>query len=263
MPKLMSIPKAIAHSVLTKVPQGVLRKIEEKAQFFQGKGWGAATTDFEVAAIAVLLQRKCDSGLIALDVGANVGNWTHSFNELFPDSSVIAFEPGGGAYKILDTRFQSKVNIRCINLGLSDENAEVILYSDNPESALSSLHHRNLQHFNISLDKQEKVKVVRLDSWFESQNQSIIPTILKLDVEGHELSVLAGAKEVLNRIELVQFEFGGGNIDSKTYFQDFWYFFKNLNFDIYRLTPRGPIKVSEYSEFLEVFRPTNYFAVRK
>jgi hypothetical protein len=82
-------------------------------------------------------------------------------------------------------------------------------------------------------------------------------------VEGHELSVLAGAKEVLNRIELVQFEFGGGNIDSKTYFQDFWYFFKNLNFDIYRLTPRGPIKVSEYSEFLEVFRPTNYFAVRK
>ena len=125
------------------------------------------------------------------------------------------------------------------------------------------MHQRNLQHFNISLDKQEKIKVVRLDSWLESQEELISPNILKLDVEGHELSVLSGATEVLKRIELVQFEFGGGNIDSNTYFQDFWYFFKDLHFDIYRLTPRGPMKLSEYSELLEVFRPTNYFAVRR
>lgn len=263
MPKIINIPKAIAQSVLTRVPQKVLGKIEEKAQYFQGKGWGAATTDSEVAAIAVLLKRRSDSGIIALDIGANVGNWTQSFIELFPDSTVIAFEPGSAAYKVLETRFQGNANIKSVNLGLSDENAEVTLYSDNPESALSSLHQRNLQHFNISLDKQEKIKVVRLDSWFGSQEQLPSPTILKLDVEGHELSALAGATEVLKRIKLVQFEFGGGNIDSKTYFQDFWYFFKNLNFDIYRLAPRGLVKVNEYSEVSEVFRPTNYFAVRK
>lgn len=263
MSKIMNLPKAIAQSVLTRIPQAVLGKIEEKAQFFQGKGWGAATTDSEVSAIAVLLQIKSDSGLIALDIGANVGNWTHSFIELFPNSRVIAFEPGVATYKVLHARFQNNVNIKSVNLGLSNENAEVTLYSDNPESALSSLHQRNLQHFNISLDKKEKIKVVRLDSWFESQEESISPTILKLDVEGHELSVLSGATEVLKRIELVQFEFGGGNIDSNTYFQDFWYFFKDLKFDIYRLTPRGPMKLSEYSELLEVFRPTNYFAVRR
>ena len=95
------------------------------------------------------------------------------------------------------------------------------------------------------------------------QRRGGVPLILKLDVEGHELSALSGATETLKQIELVQFEFGGGNIDSHTYFQDFWYFFKNLDFDLYRLTPRGPVVVNEYTELLEVFRPTNYFAVRK
>jgi FkbM family methyltransferase len=263
MLKKTNLPLALAQSVLTRVPQRLLSRIEEKAQFFQGKGWGAATTDSEVAAIAVLLKKRSDSGIIALDVGANVGNWTQSFIELFPNSTVIAFEPATAAYRVLHERFQSKVNIKTINLGLSDENAEVIMYSDSPESALSSLNQRNLRHFNIALDRQEKIKVVRLDSWFESQKQLLAPIILKLDIEGHELSALTGAEEVLNKIELVQFEFGGGNIDSKTYFQDFYYFFENLNFDLYRLSPRGPVKLNEYSEALEVFRPTNYFAVRK
>lgn len=87
--------------------------------------------------------------------------------------------------------------------------------------------------------------------------------VLKLDIEGHELSALLGATETLRQIEIVQFEFGGGNIDSHTYFQDFWYFFTDLEFDLHRLTPTGLNRVAEYSEMLEVFRPTNYFAVRK
>ena len=131
----MNIPKAIAHSVLQRIPQAVLGKIEEKAQFYQGKGWGAATTDSEVSAIAVLLQRKSESELIALDIGANVGNWTHSFIELFPDSRVFAFEPGIASYKVFHARFQNNVIIKSVNLGLSDDNAEVTLYSDTPESA--------------------------------------------------------------------------------------------------------------------------------
>lgn len=237
--------------------------IEAKAQFFQGKGWGAATTNAEVAAIKLLLSSYDSSKLMAMDIGANIGNWTQSFAEAFPESSIVAFEPGASAFKVLGSRFQSKSNIHCVNLGLSDRNAEVTLFSDSEASGLSSLNQRRLEHFLIEFDKQEKIRVTKLDSWINSNPEYSTPAILKLDVEGHELSVLAGAKETLKDIQLVQFEFGGGNIDSKTYFQDFWYLFAELNFDLYRLTPRGPVRVNEYSEMLEVFRPTNYFAVHR
>jgi FkbM family methyltransferase len=249
--------------MINQIPQGVLAKIEAKAQFFQGKGWGAATTDAEVSAIRELLDKKYTASLVVLDIGANIGNWTQSFDAAFPESQIVAFEPGASAFKILSPRFRSNSNIHCVNLGLSDRDADVTLFSDSEASGLSSLNKRRLEHFSINFDKQETIKVTKLDSWISSNPKYSNPTILKLDVEGHELSVLAGAKETIKNVQLVQFEFGGGNIDSKTYFQDFWYLFAELKFELYRLTPRGPVRVNEYSEMLEVFRPTNYFAVRR
>ena len=263
MATLGKILKLLIHSILKRIPQKVLGLAEAKAQFFQGKGWGAATTDAEVAGIRELLDGKVTSNLIALDIGANIGNWTSSFSELFPESQVIAFEPGASAFKLLSTRFKGNPNILCVNLGLSDRNEEVVLFSDSEVSGLSSLHKRRLEHFSIIFDKEETINVATLDSWIALNSKNCEPTILKLDVEGHELSVLAGAHETLDKTQIVQFEFGGGNIDSKTYFQDFWYFFSNLNFDLYRLSPRGPVKINAYSEILEVFRPTNYFAVKR
>lgn len=260
---LPSLLKSLADSLIMRIPQSTLLKIEEKSQFFQGKGWGAATTDEEVEAISLLLNREGITDFFAFDVGANIGNWTNSFIEKFPGCRVVAFEPGATAYKAISTRFQDLPNIDCENLGLSDQNAEVILFSDVDASGLSSLHERRLEHFSISFDTKEMIRVVTLDSWIEANKEKANPTILKLDVEGHELSVLVGAQKTLEQIKIVQFEFGGGNIDSKSYFQDFWYFFTDLDFDLYRLTPRGPILVTKYSEMLEVFRPTNYFAVRK
>ena len=263
MATLIRILKSFIRTIFEKIPQRALSKIEEQSQLYQGKGWGAARTEAEVAAIRDLLGGKVQSNLIALDIGANIGNWTSSFSELFPESQVIAFEPGASAFKLLSTRFEGNSNILCVNLGLSDRNEEVVLFSDSEASGLASLHKRRLEHFSIIFDKEETINVATLDSWISSNYEHIEPTILKLDVEGHELSVLAGANETLQKIKLVQFEFGGGNIDSKTYFQDFWYFFSDLNFDLYRLSPRGPVRVNEYSEMLEVFRPTNYFAVRR
>jgi hypothetical protein len=86
--------------------------------------------------------------------------------------------------------------------------------------------------------------------------------LLKLDVEGHELAVLAGAINSLDRgvIRAIQFEFGGANIDSRTYFQDFWYLLRR-SFRIYRILPTGLYEISRYSEHLEQFITTNYLAM--
>lgn len=142
--------------MIKRIPQRALAKIEAKAQFFQGKGWGAATTEAEVAAIRQLLSNHDFSKVVAVDVGANVGDWTASFLQKFPECQVIAFEPSSSAFKILNSRFQGNPNIRCVNLGLSDRNEDVVLYSDSEASGLSSLHKRRLDHFSIKLTKRNQ-----------------------------------------------------------------------------------------------------------
>jgi hypothetical protein len=51
--------------------------------------------------------------------------------------------------------------------------------------------------------------------------------MVKMDIEGHELTALKGFGAALDVARVLQFEFGGCNIDSRTYFQDFWYFLKS------------------------------------
>jgi hypothetical protein len=87
---------------------------------------------------------------------------------------------------------------------------------------------------------------------------------LKLDVEGHELSILRGASRLLaeGRVSMLQFEFGPANIYSRTYFYDFWSLLSG-SFDLYRIIPRGIVPVRFYGEHHEVFLTTNYLAVRR
>jgi hypothetical protein len=71
---------------------------------------------------------------------------------------------------------------------------------------------------------------------------------------------LDGFGKAVQATNIFQFEFGGCNIDSRTYFQDFWYFFKENNFVIHRITPFGLEKIERYRESDEFFSTTNYIA---
>ena len=74
---------------------------------------------------------------------------------------------------------------------------------------------------------------------------------------------MEGLGDKIGNVRSIQFEFGGCNIDTKTYFQDFWYFFKERDFDLYRISPLGLIRILEYKESDEFFTATNYIAKRK
>ena len=115
------------------------------------------------------------------------------------------------------------------------------------------------------MDVVETVNTIRFDEFLSFDDVPEIPEIIdyvKMDVEGHELSVLKGFGSFIDKVKLVQFEFGGCNIDTRTYFQDFWYFFKEKNFSLYVITPyEGPQKINEYKESSEFFTTTNYIAL--
>jgi hypothetical protein len=87
---------------------------------------------------------------------------------------------------------------------------------------------------------------------------------LKLDIEGHELKALNGATQMINskKIDVIQFEFGGCNIDSRTYFQYFFYLLKD-NYYIYRILKDGLFEMPTYKKTYEIFITINYLAVKK
>jgi hypothetical protein len=130
---------------------------------------------------------------------------------------------------------------------------------------LASLSKRQLDHFNILFNQSEQIFTQTID-FYCSQNDIPHIDLLKLDIEGHELAALRGAELMLRNkaIEVITFEFGGANIDSRTYFHDFYLFFEMHQMTLFRITPSGylhPLKA--YQEIYEQFTTTNFLATKK
>jgi len=138
-----------------------------------------------------------------------------------------------------------------------------LLYSDEPGSGIASLSKRRLDHFNIDLNFSERIQTIRFeDYWINKLTRKHI-NLVKLDIEGHELNALKGFGAAIEAIELIQFEFGGCNLDTHTTFQDFYYFFRDHNYEIFRITPLGSQKINKYCEIDEFYSTTNFIAKNK
>ncbi len=202
-----------------------------------------------------------EKGITIFDVGGNIGNYSKALSDFFNDNAIIyAFEPSKRTFEIFLKTTAGITNIIPNNFGFSDINTDMVLYSDKEASPLASLNQRNLTHFGISMDKSETIKLCTIDTYCQ-QNNIIRINFLKLDIEDHELNALKGAHQTINdkNIDFIQFEFGGCNIDSRTYFQDFYYLLKD-NYRICRILKDGLIEVSQYKETSEIFITINYLA---
>jgi len=206
---------------------------------------------------------KSNNDLVLFDVGANIGSYSGLLKDFFSDQAVIyAFEPSKKTFDKLESNVINLKNIKIFNYGFGDQDYNSILYSDGNESGFASLYNRRLNHFNIELKQKEEVTIKTVDNFCANNGVSHI-NFLKIDVEGNELKVLQGAKKMIDsgNIDFIQFEFGGCNIDSRTYFQDFYYLLKD-NYKIYRIVKDGLRPIYRYSETCEIFLNSNYLAER-
>ena len=234
--------------------------LELELKHLQGKGSGGVSVQVEAKVALGFLSRIGIENPVVFDIGANIGSYSDAILRVNPQAKIYAFEPSKFARKELEDRFSTAHQVTVVPLALSDSVSTKTLWSDYAGSPLASLTKRKLEHFKIDFEFSEQVQVSTLDSW---RNLSLVtPDLIKMDVEGHELDVLNGGIETLALVSVVQFEFGGCNIDTRTFFQDFWYLFTQGGFSIYRISESGPILLPNYSEEDEYFSTTNYLAVR-
>ncbi len=219
----------------------------------------------ELYSLKQLARQWSNNPVTLFDVGANVGEFTLEILEAFHDKSfhLYAFEPSSRAHAQLKQRVPDLPYVHLQHAGLSDHEGTASLFFPDEGSALASLHQRDLSHINQTFGKKEEVSITTVDQFCRKNNIEYIH-LLKIDVEGHELAVLKGAREMMarNAIEVIQFEFGGTSLDSRSYFKDFFNLLSS-KYKIHRILPKGLRELPVYSEKLEIFQSANYLAIIK
>jgi FkbM family methyltransferase len=131
---------------------------------------------------------------LAVDVGANAGVFSHYVFSLRPDAEVIAFEPlPAMAKRIRDLQKRTGVNLTCYEKAVSRESGFALFESPHGHEGISRFATPS------SSGNTFRVETTTLDLALAGRHVSV----MKIDVEGFELDVIAGGKSVLAKTDFV------------------------------------------------------------
>ena len=169
--------------------------------------WNSQSSQ-EVALGTMLAEHRIDT---VLDVGANEGYFARSLRKVGFRGRIMSFEPGAVAYK----RLQRSANEDSLwsvapRTALGNQVGEVQLNVSSNDGLSSSLlpMSENLRRSapDAAYIGSEVVPITTLDQMTPGLLSATERIFLKIDVQGYELQVLDGAKELLPRIVGAQLE---------------------------------------------------------
>ena len=202
--------------------------------------------------------------MVVFDIGANVGAYAVELARAFDKdrTRIFCFEPSTVTFAKLQQETAAFENVSAHPLDFSRAPGTRQLFSSAENSGLSSVYQRDLSAVGIKLEKSEEIVVATVDDFCREHGIHQIE-FMKIDVEGHELDVLAGAQGMVagGRLNHVQFEFGEADIDSRHYLRDFYGALPG--YDFYRVVRDGLAPLGDYRQEYEIFKTVNFLAQRR
>lgn len=179
----------VLKSLSSKLPTGLQQELKRRHFARQIRNGTFLTDEAEYQ----MLSQWVRAGDWVLDVGANIGHYTHRMSELVGDQGrVIAFEPVPETFELLaaNTALFPRQNVTLINIAASTKTR--LLGMDIPkfDTGLDNYYMAHLTEEGAA----RKVLCASIDG-LGLETISLV----KIDAEGHELEVLGGMTQILER----------------------------------------------------------------
>ena len=146
---------------------------------------------------------------VVLDVGAHEGQSNRLFRRLFPDATLWSFEPDPETFARLEAGVDPALPGGCERVALSDRDGTATFHRNSISHTSSLLARSATSRDSIDLARARaagvpaapsserfEVPVRRLDGWCAARGLAAVD-LLKVDVQGAEVAVLAGAAGIL------------------------------------------------------------------
>lgn len=196
---------------------------------------------------------------IIIDCGANLGFHTIQFGNLARDGRVYSFEPQPLLFNILNLNIllnELSSIIRPLPFGVSDTVSRMRMSPVSEQIFSPDLINYGGRSI-IDTGDGEDIDTIVLDQLFENKNMQF--SLIKLDIQGHELKAIQGAKNIINKNRpIIMFE----NSITEPYVnkdREVLSLLKTIGYEIYRVAAMNnedcialdPIKHKTQIEFLQ------------
>lgn len=137
-----------------------------------------------------------------IDVGSNKGQFILLIEGLYKNKNIYSFEPIDEIFKKQKDFFQYKQNIYFFNFGIGSAKSTKDFYITNRKDSSSFLQVKDLKSDDYKVKENRSTIIKTLDDVFTNINL-IKHILLKIDVQGYELEVLKGSKNLLKKIKYI------------------------------------------------------------
>lgn len=186
------------------------------------------------------------------DIGANRGEYTKMLRQYAPEAVITSFEPNPESARYIREDHKTKLEV----VAVGDRVGYVVINFNIADDTQSSSYRKN-ENTVVT-----KVSQTSIDAHLKLHKIKHVDFI-KIDTEGHELAVIKGAKESLQkqRIDLIQFEYGGTYKDARTTLKSI-YKLLSKNYIICHIMPQGILPLL-FEDSLETYRYSNWLAISR
>jgi FkbM family methyltransferase len=163
--------------------------------------------DAELSGLALFKPGHVEKLRTVVDVGANVGQWSNMLLNCITPEKLIIIEPMPDAFAVLQQKLGNDPRVQLHNIAIGERESVETLKITRDTTGASLLRPREEMRAvigsNWTVTSEVQVKMTTLDQLLVDLAEV---SLLKIDVQGYEKPLLAGAKQTLAKTKFVLVE---------------------------------------------------------